>query len=114
MPLERFRDISEMNAPQIESDPEKILQKIEFVWSMASIIASEEPRGLQKFQSIQEANTARQEYIRARARRLQSAESQHVIHPSAGPRRTPETEKGLILHLSDDFDEPLEDFADYS
>lgn len=37
-----------------------------------------------------------------------------VIHPSARPCRTPGADEGLIIHMSDDFDDPLEDFAEYS
>lgn len=84
MPLERFRNVSEMDAPSIESDPEKIIQKIEFVWSMASRATSEEPRGIQKFQSIIEANVARQEYIRARARSLRGAVAE--VDSGSGPK----------------------------
>jgi hypothetical protein len=67
MPVEKFRDISEMGPLPVESDPEKILQKIAFVWSMASLAPkNNEPRGLQKFGSILEANEARQGYLMTR------------------------------------------------
>jgi len=32
----------------------------------------------------------------------------------ARPARTPGTLPGLILHMADDFDAPLEDFAEYT
>jgi antitoxin (DNA-binding transcriptional repressor) of toxin-antitoxin stability system len=36
-----------------------------------------------------------------------------VIHEAATPTRKPGRLPGLVLDISDDFDEPLEDFADY-
>ncbi|MBI4265359.1 MAG: type II toxin-antitoxin system prevent-host-death family antitoxin [Acidobacteria bacterium] len=33
--------------------------------------------------------------------------------PLPAPRRKPGTAKGLVLYMSPDFDEPLEDFKDY-
>ena len=69
MPVEKFRDISDMGPTPVETEPEKIIRKIEFVWSIASLAPKNtEPRGLQKFRSILEANKARQNYITARQR----------------------------------------------
>lgn len=36
-----------------------------------------------------------------------------VIHESARPVRRPGRRAGLIIEMADDFDEPLEDFAEY-
>jgi prevent-host-death family protein len=36
-----------------------------------------------------------------------------VIHEKASPRRKPGRLPGLVLYMADDFDEPLEDFAEY-
>lgn len=67
MSIQKFRSVSEMSSPPIETDPEKILQKIEFVWSMTSVSpSSKEPRGVRKFRTIDEANEARESFARSR------------------------------------------------
>ena len=68
MPIEKFRSIDEMKSPQISTNLETIVEKVEFVWSMAEATNRGVQRGVQKFRSMSEANSARQEFVEDRAR----------------------------------------------
>ena len=69
MPIEKFHKIEDMPEPAIPEDPEKIADRIAFVWEMARAIAPLDwPHGVRKYRTIEDANLDRDEYIKNRAR----------------------------------------------
>jgi len=73
MPIERYRDASEM--PRVpRSPPEELVERIAAAWELAHLRAGPDiPRGVTKFRSISEAQRARAERIQKRLRALRLA-----------------------------------------
>lgn len=69
MPIEKFKRIEDMPEFTAPSDPEKIADRIAFVWEMARAASPLDwPPGVRKYRTIEDANRDREEYIRNRAR----------------------------------------------
>lgn len=72
MPIERYRDISEMPRPPRPS-PERLLEAIAATWERAQLRGAPDFfRGVQRFRSLEEAQAARQKRTIAHLRRLRS------------------------------------------
>ncbi len=65
-----------MGNPPPTTDPDKLADRIEFLWSMARTIAPGHPRGVKKFRTIDEANLDRDEWVTRRARALREHRSE--------------------------------------
>ena len=75
MGIQRFRDISEVPEPQRVMDIDERARRLEAVWQQAHLRGPIDiPRGVQRFRTIKEANSARQAHTERRMRRLRSSQ----------------------------------------
>lgn len=73
MPVERYRDVSEMPPPPRATGSD-LADRIRDVWNRAATLAHLEPlRGVQRFRSLEEAEAARAAETRARVERLRAS-----------------------------------------
>ncbi len=79
MGIQRFRDISEVPTPERVIDIEERARRIEAVWQRAQLRRPIDiPRGVQRFRSIEEANSAQRAHTEARLRRLRDGTDETV------------------------------------
>ncbi len=65
----KYRSVEEMEPIPVPTDPDKIADRIAFVWQMANAICPLKwPPGIRKYRSIEEANLDREAHNMARAR----------------------------------------------
>ena len=74
MPIKKFHSIEDMPQPVLSGDPEKIADRIAFVWELARAAAPLDwPPGVRKYRSIEDANLDRETYVRSRARAMRNS-----------------------------------------
>ncbi len=72
MPVQRYRDVSEMPPPP-ETSPANLGRRIRVVWARAVALSEFRARpGVQRFRSIEEADAAREQETTERVQQLRA------------------------------------------